>query len=92
MESWILDSSVLFHSTSQMEYMTNYTASNFGKVYLVDDEPLDIVRKGDVHIKIPNQSVWKLKNIRHVPNLKRNLISVGQLDSEGHIITFIGGS
>ena len=30
----------------------------------------------------------KLKNIRHVPKLKRNLISVGQLADAGMKITF----
>ena len=30
--------------------------------------------------------------MRHVPRLMRNLISVGQLDDEGHNMTFAGGS
>uniref|UniRef100_A0A2N9I546 Integrase catalytic domain-containing protein n=1 Tax=Fagus sylvatica TaxID=28930 RepID=A0A2N9I546_FAGSY len=30
--------------------------------------------------------------VRHVPKLKRNLISVGQLDTEGHAILFVGGT
>lgn len=72
--------------------MLNYNAENFGKVYLADDEPLDIVAKDDVHIKMPNQSVWKLKNIKHVPSLKRNLISIGQLDNEGYVTILVGGS
>ena len=72
--------------------MLNYTAEDFGKVYLIDDEPLNIVGKGDVHIKMPDRSVWKLKNVRHVPGIRRNLILVGQLDSEGPVTTFVGGS
>lgn len=31
--------------------MLNYTARNFGKVYLTDNEPLDIMEKDDVHVK-----------------------------------------
>ena len=42
-------------------------------------------------IRLPNGAVWKLQNVRHVPGLKRNLISVGQLDDEGHVVTFTGG-
>lgn len=90
MESWILDFKASFHSTSQ-ECMLNNTAKNFGKVYLTNDKPLDIVEKCDDHIKMPNQSVWKLKKVKHVPGLRRNLISVGQLDTEGYVIIFIGG-
>ena len=29
--------------------------------------------------------------VKHVSRLKRNLISVGQLDNEGLIVTFSGG-
>ena len=57
--------------------MDNYTSRMFKKVHLADDETLDVVGKGDVKIKASNGVVWKLKNVRHVPDLKRNLISVG---------------
>lgn len=45
LESWILYSRASFHSTSQREIMDNYIGSNFGKVYLADDEPLKIMGK-----------------------------------------------
>ena len=91
MESWILDSGASFHSTSYKECMQSYVASNFGKVYLADDEILKIVGKGDVQLNIANGIVWKLKNVRHIPVLKRNLISIGQLDDEGYVTTFVNG-
>jgi len=33
-----------------------------------------------------------LHNVRHIPALKRNLISIGQLDDEGHHTTFGDGA
>ena len=33
--------------------------------------------------------MWKLRNVRHVLNLKRNLISIGQLDDEGFVTIFV---
>ena len=30
--------------------------------------------------------------VRHIPDLRRNLISVGQFDDEGHAILFVGGT
>ena len=71
--------------------MQNYVAGNFRKVYLADDELLDIVGKGEVQLKTINGIVWKLRNVRHVPGLKRNLISIGQLDDEGFVTTFVNG-
>ncbi|GMY07505.1 GAG-pre-integrase domain-containing protein [Fagus crenata] len=47
---------------------------------------------GDVCITLPNGSVWLLQKVRHVPKLKRNLISVGQLDTEGHATLFVDGT
>ena len=41
---------------------------------------------------MPNGSVWLLEKVRHIPDLRRNLISVEQLDDEGHAILFVGGT
>ena len=35
---------------------------------------------------------WLLEKVRHILDLRRNLISVGQLDDEGHAILFVGGT
>ncbi|KAL5742036.1 hypothetical protein ACOSP7_028768 [Xanthoceras sorbifolium] len=89
-ESWILDSGASFHANPCREIMENYVSGNFGKVHLADDETLKIVGKGDIRLKLPNGSTWKLQGVRHIPGLKRNLISIGQLDGEGYCTTFSG--
>ena len=61
-------------------------------MYLADGSTLDVVGMGDIRILLPNGSVWLLENVRHIPNLRRNLISVGQLDDEGYAIIFVGGT
>ena len=38
---------------------------------------------GSVRIKINDEFEWVLPNVRHVPDLKRNLISLGMLDDYG---------
>ena len=47
---------------------------------------------GDVRILLPNGSVWLLEKVQHIPDIRRNLISIGQLDDEGHVILFVGGT
>ena len=59
-ESWILDSGASFHTTPCQEIMENYVSGDFGKVHLADDETLKIVGKGDIRLKLPNQTTWKL--------------------------------
>ena len=61
-------------------------------MYLADGSALDIVGMGDVRILLPNGSVWLLEKVQHIPDLRRNLILVGQLDDEGHAILFVGGT
>jgi len=90
-DDWILDSGASFHCTPHHEMMQNYVAGDHGVVYLADGQPMDIVGIGDVQIKTLNGSTWNLKNVRHVPGLKKKLISVGQLDDNGHSILFSGG-
>jgi hypothetical protein len=88
-ESWVLESVASFHATSQKEFFKNYVSGNLGKVYLGNEQSCEIVGKGDVKIKL-NGSVWELKNVRHIPNLTKNLISVGQFASDGYTTVFHG--
>ena len=61
-------------------------------MYLADGSALDVIGMGNVWILLPNGSIWLLEKVRHILELRRNLISVGQLDDEGHAILFIGGT
>lgn len=88
-ESWVLDSGASFHATSQKEFFKNYVPGNLGKVYLGNEQSCKVVGKGEVKIKL-NGSVWELKNVRHIPDLTKNLISVGQLADEGYTTVFHG--
>ncbi|RVX13264.1 Retrovirus-related Pol polyprotein from transposon TNT 1-94 [Vitis vinifera] len=92
LDDWVLDSGASFNTTPHREIIQNYVVGDFGKVYLVDGSALDVVGLGDVRISLPNGSVWLLEKVRHIPDLMRNLISVGQLDDEGHAILFVGGT
>ena len=88
-ESWVVDSGASFHATANREVLLNYVAGDFGKVYLGNDQACSIVGRGDVQIAV-NGSSWCLKDVRHVPKLRRNLISVGQLAAAGFTSTFTG--
>uniref|UniRef100_A0A803LDU0 Retrovirus-related Pol polyprotein from transposon TNT 1-94-like beta-barrel domain-containing protein n=1 Tax=Chenopodium quinoa TaxID=63459 RepID=A0A803LDU0_CHEQI len=90
--SWILDSGASFHSSPCKEIFQNFKSDKFGKVYLVNDGLLDIVGKGDVMIKTSSGSSWKLEDVRYIPKLRKNLISVGQLDSSGFETMFGEGT
>ncbi|RVW42256.1 Retrovirus-related Pol polyprotein from transposon TNT 1-94 [Vitis vinifera] len=52
---------------------------------------LDVVgrRRPDI---VTQWVYFLLEKVRHIPKLRRNLISIGQLDDEGHAILFVGGT
>ena len=88
-ESWILDSGASFHSSPNKELFQNFKSENFEKVYLADNKDFKIEGKGDVCIKTLAENQWTLKNVRYIPSLlKKNLISIGQLDSTGYATKF----
>ena len=87
-----MDSGASFHTTPHQEIIQNYVEGDFSKVYLADREALDVVGMEDDRIILPNGSVWLLQKGRHILDLRRNLISVGQLDDERYAILFVGGT
>ncbi|KAH1188937.1 Retrovirus-related Pol polyprotein from transposon TNT 1-94 [Glycine max] len=84
--------SASFHTTPSKDLLSNYISGRFGKVYLADGKSFDIVARGDIDIKTSSGSLWTLHNVIHIPALERNLISIGQLDDEGHYTTFGDGA
>ena len=49
-----------------------------------DDHALKIVGIGTIKIKIFNGTIRTIEEIRHVKGLKKNLLSLGKIDSHRH--------
>ncbi|CAH9079423.1 unnamed protein product [Cuscuta epithymum] len=86
-ESWIMDSGASFHACHCRDLMKNFRPYN-GRVRLADDKSLEITGIGDVDLSTTLGTTWRLKDVRYIPDLKKMLISVGQLDEEGHNVSF----
>jgi hypothetical protein len=65
-----------------------YVQGDFGQVRLGDDAPCKIVGMGKVKINQSNGNQWLLKEVRHVPYLRKSLILTRQLAIEGCISIF----
>lgn len=48
------------------------------------------IGKGTVKIKLHDGTVRIVSDVMHIPNLRRNLISVGAFDSKGCKVSTIG--
>ncbi|VFQ70095.1 unnamed protein product, partial [Cuscuta campestris] len=72
------------------EALQNLVVGDFGKVRLADDSALEVTGMGDMVLKT-SVGFWTLKDVRVVPALKKSLISVRQLDEQGHEVKFRDG-
>ena len=84
---WVVDSGASFHATHSSEALQNIVIRDFGKVRLTDNKTLDVTSMGDIVLKTP-VNFWTLKDVRVVPSLTKSLISVRQLDEQGHDVKF----
>lgn len=89
-DSWVMDSGASFHAPHSSEALRNLKEGDFGKVRLANDEVLDVTSMGDLDQKTTVGS-RTLKDVRVIPSLKKQLISVGQLDEQGHEVKFRNG-
>jgi len=82
---WILDSASSYHMTPKKEWFASYKSGDFGSVYQGDNAALSVVGIGDIKIKTQDGGEHLLKGVRHVPRLRRNLISLGDLHGNGYV-------
>ena len=90
--TWLLDSGASFHVTPHREWFTCYEAKSLGKVRLGDSHQCDVIGIGDISMHFSDGSHLTIKDVRHVPQLTRSLMSVGQLDDNGYKVIFASQS
>ena len=81
--TWLLDSDASFHVTPHIEWFTCYEAKSLEKVRFGDSHQCGVIDIGDTSMHFSDGSHLTIKNVRHVPQLTRSLVSVGQLDDNG---------
>ena len=56
-------------------------------MFMVNNVSCQTVGMGNIRIKMYDNTIRTLTSVRHVPELKKNLISLGVLDSDGYKFT-----
>ena len=72
--------------TSRREWFHTYEPISGGSVYIGDDHALKIVGIGTIKIKMFDGTICTIGEVRHVNGLKKNLLSLGQMDNYGYKI------
>jgi hypothetical protein len=82
--SWLLDSTCSFHVTLYRNWFDTYRSVSCGSVQMGNDATCTIIRMRTIKIKMSDGVVRTLEDLRHIPEMKNNLISLGTLDSKGY--------
>ncbi|KAK9008582.1 hypothetical protein V6N11_075471 [Hibiscus sabdariffa] len=89
--SWVIDTGASTHVTSMRDFFTSYTHGDFGVLRIGNDGLVPVTGMGDVSLVSNNGTRLILKDVRHAPDIRLNLISTGKLDDEGFCNTFSDG-
>ncbi|GAA0154574.1 hypothetical protein LIER_12516 [Lithospermum erythrorhizon] len=87
---WFMDSGCSNHMCKAAELFTSLDKSFNHSVKFGNDTRLTVIGKGVVKIKLKNVT-YAIGDVYLVPELKNNLLSVGQLQEKGLSIMFKGG-
>jgi len=84
---WILYIGATYHVCPNMDCFSNFEKLNGCFIVTGDDHPCNVEGISTVRVKMFDGIVRELKNVRYVPQLKINLISVGPLKTLGLFIS-----
>ncbi|KAK2967337.1 hypothetical protein RJ640_017057 [Escallonia rubra] len=85
---WYVDSGALIHCTPHRDCFSDYVDGDYGHVTVGNGYRCSIVGKEKVKIKLSNGGTLILNDVRHIPELQKNLIYVSGLDREGYFMAF----
>ena len=88
---WILDSGCSYHMSPNRSLFDTYKSCEGSSVMMGNRTSCKMVGIGTVKIKMFDGVVRTLTDVRHIPDLRLNLISLGTLDSTGCSISISGG-
>ena len=88
---WVLDSGCSFHMCPIMEQFSYYEKIDGGQVLLDNNKACKVVGIDTVTLKLIDGVTRTLQGVRHVPELRRNLISLGMLNKQGFVCKDEGG-
>ncbi|GJR03927.1 zinc finger, CCHC-type containing protein [Tanacetum coccineum] len=88
---WIMDSGGSYHITYRRDYLFDFEKYDGGSILFGDGRKCRVRGTGKVQVQMRDGSSFVLDNVRYVPELRRNLISLGTLKKEGFTVKMQSG-
>uniref|UniRef100_A0ACD5UZL7 Uncharacterized protein n=1 Tax=Avena sativa TaxID=4498 RepID=A0ACD5UZL7_AVESA len=84
-DEWILDTACSFHICCNKDWFSSYEYVQTGDFVRVgNDNPCHIVGVGSVKIRTHDGVTRMLSEVKHIPSMARNLISLSTMDVDGY--------
>lgn len=84
-DEWILDSACTYHMCPHRNWFTTFEPIRNGRSVLgFDDSQCKIEGIGSIRIKMLDGTIRTLTDVRFIPMMKRNLISLSVFDNKGY--------
>ncbi|GKV38176.1 hypothetical protein SLEP1_g46114 [Rubroshorea leprosula] len=90
--TWVVDTAASYHVTPNRDWFSSYKEGDFGYLKMGNRSEAKIVGVGDVWLETNIGSKLHLKNVRHVPEIRLNLMSTDMLDDDGYLNYFGNGT
>ena len=83
-EEWILDTGCSFHMTPRKElFVELQEVTAAGKVRMANNSLTEVKGIGSIRFQNPDGTTFLLHEVRYMPGIGRNLISLGTLENKG---------
>jgi len=80
---WLIDSGASYHMTPDRNCFSTYREIDGGEVLMGNEASCHMMGVGSVMIRMFDGVIRTITDVRHVPDLRRRLISVGALSRLG---------
>lgn len=78
-KEWIFDSECSFNISPNKDWFESLMLSSEGSVLLRNNKSCSVIGRGSIRVKMFDGDERILNDVRHVPELKRNMISLRML-------------
>jgi hypothetical protein len=86
---WYIDLGTTKHVTRSSSALRDFVpSSHHSTIRTAGRTNLPIVGKANVRLTIQSGEIKELSNVLYMPGVKKNLLSIGQLADQGHIVLF----